>query len=196
MRTADIHRTTAETDIDIKLNVDGTGTGEIETGIPFFDHMLTLFTRHGLFNLTVKAKGDIEVDCHHTVEDTGIVLGQCFTQALGEKRGITRYGHAYLPMDETLSRVVVDFSGRAYLHYSAPPNVDAINRGFTFQLVEEFFRAFAHNAAINLHAEILYGRDGHHMAESLFKGLARAVDVATSIDPRRGDTIPSTKEVL
>jgi imidazoleglycerol-phosphate dehydratase len=196
MRTANIHRLTTETDIDITLNVDGAGTGDIETGIPFFDHMLTLFTRHGLFDLSVKAKGDIEVDCHHTVEDTGIVLGQCFLQALGEKRGITRYGHAYLPMDETLSRVVVDFSGRAYLQYSAPSNVDPINKGFTFQLVEEFFRAFTHNAAINLHAEVLYGRDGHHMAESLFKGLARAVDVATTIDPRRGDTIPSTKEVL
>ncbi|MEM8953593.1 MAG: imidazoleglycerol-phosphate dehydratase HisB [Verrucomicrobiota bacterium] len=196
MRSADIHRKTAETDINIALNVDGTGISTVDTGIPFFDHMLTLFARHGLFDLNVKAIGDIEIDCHHTVEDTGIVLGQCFAESLGEKRGITRYGIAYLPMDETLSRVVVDFSGRAFLQYGAPVNVDAINKGFTFQLVEEFFRAFTHNAAINLHAEVLYGRDGHHMAESLFKGLARAIDAATTIDPRRGDTIPSTKESL
>ncbi|MEM7146290.1 MAG: imidazoleglycerol-phosphate dehydratase HisB [Verrucomicrobiota bacterium] len=196
MRTAEIQRKTAETDIEITLLIDGAGTSTIDTGIAFFDHMLTLFARHGLFDLNVKAVGDIEIDCHHTVEDTGIVLGQCFAKALGEKRGITRYGAAYLPMDETLSRVVVDFSGRAFLQYNAPTNVDAINKGFTFQLVEEFFRAFTHNAAINLHAEILYGRDGHHMAESLFKGLARAVDAATTIDPRRGDSIPSTKETL
>ena len=194
-RSASQTRTTSETDISIDLAIDGAGNSEIDTGIPFFDHMLNLFAKHGLFDLTVKAKGDIEVDFHHTVEDVGIVLGQCFSEALGDKRGVTRYGFSYLPMDETLSRVVVDFSGRAYLEDRAPTGVDPIN-GFPFQLVEEFFRAFATHAAINLHAEVLYGRDGHHMAESLFKGLARAADVATQIDARRGNQIPSTKDVL
>ena len=194
-RNASITRTTTETDITIDLTIDGTGVSEIKTGIPFFEHMLTLFAKHGLFDLTVVAKGDIEVDFHHTVEDVGIVLGQCFAKALGDKRGITRYGFAYLPMDETLSRVVVDFSGRPYLEHRAPTGVDSIN-GFPFQLVEEFLRAFATHAAINLHSEVLYGRDAHHMAESIFKGLARAVDTATQIDARRGDQIPSTKDVL
>ena len=196
MRTASIHRTTAETDIEITLGLDYSGTSDISTGVPFFDHMLNLFGRHGLFDLTVAAKGDIEVDYHHTVEDVGIVLGQCFAEALGDKSGIVRYGAAHLPMDETLSRVVVDFSGRAFLEYRAPATADPIGKGFPSQLVEEFFRAFANNAAINLHAEVLYGRDAHHMAESLFKGLARAVDQATAIDPRRAGSIPSTKEVL
>lgn len=194
-RHASITRKTAETDITIDLEIDGTGAAKIATGIPFFDHMLTLFARHGLFDLAIRAKGDIEVDFHHTVEDVGIVLGQCFAKALGEKRGITRYGFAYLPMDETLSRVVVDFSGRPYLEHRAPSNVDPIN-GFPFQLVEEFLRAFATHAAINLHSEVLYGRDGHHMAESIYKGLARAVDGATRLDPRVGDKIPSTKDLL
>jgi imidazoleglycerol-phosphate dehydratase len=193
-RTAKIHRKTAETNITIELNVDGTGTAVNSTGIPFFDHMLDLFAKHGLFDLKVHAVGDIEVDYHHTVEDVGIVLGQCFREALGDKSGIVRYGSFYLPMDETLARVVVDFSGRQFLEHRVPANVETI-KGFSFQLVEEFMRGFVNNAAINLHTEILYGRDAHHMAEALFKGLARAIDQATIIDPRV-QGIPSTKDVL
>ena len=193
-RTAKIHRKTAETNITIELNVDGTGKALNSTGIPFFDHMLDLFAKHGLFDLKVHAVGDIEVDYHHTVEDVGIVLGQCFREALGDKSGIVRYGSFYLPMDETLARVVVDFSGRQFLEHRVPANVETI-KGFSFQLVEEFMRGFTNNAAINLHTEILYGRDAHHMAEALFKGLARAIDQATIIDPRV-QGIPSTKEVL
>ncbi len=194
MRTATIQRKTGETDIHIALTIEGRGTGTIATKIPFFDHMLTLFARHSLVDLDVKADGDIEVDFHHTVEDTGIALGQAFAQALGGKKGIRRYGHAYLPMDETLARVVVDFSGRPYLEYRAPSGVSSIN-GFAFQLVEEFLRAFSVHAGCNLHAEILYGRDAHHMAEAIFKGLAKAVDAACQIDPRV-EGVPSTKGML
>lgn len=193
-RSARIERNTAETRITVALTVDGSGQSKIETKIPFFDHMLTLFARHSLIDLEVIADGDIEVDFHHTVEDTGIALGQAFTRALGDKRGIRRYGWAYLPMDETLARVVVDFSGRPFLEYRAPQNVTSIGL-FPFQLVEEFLRGFAVHAAINLHAEILYGRDAHHMAEATFKGLAKAVDQACQIDPRV-QGIPSTKGVL
>ena len=193
-RNASIERKTAETDIAITLDVDGTGETEIDTGIPFFDHMLTLFGKHSLSDLKVKAVGDIDVDYHHTVEDVGIVLGQCFREALGEKRGIVRYGSAMLPMDETLARVVIDFSGRPFLEHRVPQKVEAI-RDFPFQLVEEFMRGFTNNAAVNLHTEILYGRDAHHMAEALFKGLARASDAATRIDPRVTG-IPSTKNLL
>ncbi len=195
MRTATIQRKTGETDIRIALTIEGRGTGIIATKIPFFDHMLTLFARHSLVDLDVKADGDIEVDFHHTVEDTGIALGQAFAQALGGKKGIRRYGHAYLPMDETLARVVVDFSGRPYLEYRAPQGVAAIGGTFTFQLVEEFLRAFSVHAGCNLHAEILYGRDAHHMAEAIFKGLAKAVDAACQIDPRV-EGVPSTKGML
>jgi len=193
-RTASIERKTAETRIAIQLTVDGNGTSNIATKIPFFDHMLTLFARHSLVNLDVVADGDIEVDFHHTVEDVGISLGQAFTQALGDKRGIRRYGWAYLPMDETLARVVVDFSGRPFLEYRAPQRVAAIGN-FPFQLVEEFLRGFAVHAGMNLHAEVLYGRDAHHMAEAIFKALAKAVDQACQIDPRVTG-IPSTKGVL
>jgi imidazoleglycerol-phosphate dehydratase len=193
-RTAAIERKTAETDISVALTIDGSGKGEIGTGIPFFDHMLTLFTRHSLTDLTVRARGDIEVDLHHTVEDAGIALGQAFARALGEKRGIRRYGWAYLPMDETLTRVALDFGGRPYLEYRAPKAVEPIG-AFSFQLVEEFLRAFAVHAGVNLHVEILYGRDAHHMAESVFKGLAKAVDQACQIDPRVTG-IPSTKGIL
>jgi imidazoleglycerol-phosphate dehydratase len=193
-RTATIERKTGETDIAVTLLIDGSGQGQISTGIPFFDHMLTLFTRHSLVDLTVNAKGDLEVDLHHTVEDAGIALGQAFARALGEKRGIRRYGWAYLPMDETLTRVVLDFSGRPYLEYRAPKAVESIG-AFSFQLVEEFLRAFAVHAGINLHVEILYGRDAHHMAESVFKGLAKAIDQACQIDPRVTG-IPSTKGIL
>ena len=193
-RTAQIHRKTGETDIRIDLTIEGTGAGKITTRIPFFDHMLTLFARHGLFDLEVNAIGDIEVDFHHTVEDTGIALGQAFAKALGDKKGVRRYGWAYLPMDETLARVVLDFSGRPFLEHRVPSGVGSIN-GFPFQLVEEFMRAFSVHAGCNLHTEILYGRDAHHMAEALFKGLAKAADQACQIDPRVTG-IPSTKGVL
>ena len=193
-RTATIERNTTETRITVQLTVDGNGESNISTKIPFLDHMLTLFARHSLVNLEVLADGDIEVDYHHTVEDIGISLGRAFSQALGDKRGIRRYGWAYLPMDETLARVVVDFSGRPFLEYRAPQNVDPIGR-FPFQLVEEFLRGFAVHGGLNLHAEILYGRDAHHMAEALFKALAKAVDQACQIDPRVTG-IPSTKGVL
>ena len=194
MRTASQKRDTAETKINLSLNIDGSGKNEIDTGIPFFDHMLTLFSRHGLINLDVKVDGDVEVDFHHTVEDTGIVIGECLKEALGNKKGITRYGHAYLPMDETLSRVVVDLSNRPHLEFKFPSGTpDAQN--FPFSLVEEFFRAIACNLRANIHAEVLYGRDGHHIAESLFKGLARALRIAMENDPRV-EGIPSTKEVL
>lgn len=196
-RSATIERVTSETSLAIELEIDGRGESTIETGIAFFDHMLTLFARHSLTNLRVKADGDIEVDFHHTVEDTGIALGQAFVRALGDKRGIRRYGWTYLPMDETLARVALDWSGRPFLEYRTPalavPAV--IGAAFSFQLVEEFLRAFAVNAGMNLHVEILYGRDAHHMAEAIFKGLARAVDQACQLDPRV-QGVPSTKGVL
>lgn len=194
-RRAAISRRTAETDITLSLNLDGRGEARIATGIGFFDHMLTLFAKHGLFDLEVTAKGDLEVDFHHTVEDVGIVLGQAVRQALGDKKGLVRYGSMLLPMDETLARVVIDLSGRAYLEYRAPVTMPHIGAAFGFQLVEEFFRAFTHNALANVHAEILYGRDSHHMAEALFKGLARALDQAIQIDPRVSG-VPSTKDLL
>ena len=194
-RTATVHRKTAETDISIELNVDGTGKSKIDTGVPFFDHMLTLFSKHGLFDLNVKAVGDIEVDYHHTVEDTGIVLGQCFREALGNKAGIVRYGWCLLPMDETLARVALDLSGRALLVYEAPDRVEAIGGRFSYQLVEEFLRAFAGALLANAHVDIIRGKDAHHMAEAIFKGLARALDMATRHDPRVTG-VPSTKDVL
>jgi imidazoleglycerol-phosphate dehydratase len=193
-RQAQIDRRTSETKIQIDLRIDGKGQSQIATKIPFFDHMLTLFSRHSLCDLDVKADGDIEVDLHHTVEDTGIALGQAFTKALGDKRGIRRYGWAYLPMDETLARVVVDFSGRPFLHYRAPEGVASIG-GFSFTLLEEFLRAFSTHAATNLHVEILYGRDAHHMCEAVFKGLAKAVDQACQLDARV-EGVPSTKGML
>lgn len=194
-RTSSQHRKTAETDIKLELSLDGSGSSEIQTGVPFFDHMLTLFAKHGLFDLKVKAKGDIEVDFHHTVEDTGIVLGNAFREALGNKVGITRYGFFLLPMDETLAQVAVDLSGRPFLVFRAPERVDTIGQGFHFQLVEEFMRGFSTALLANVHIEICYGKDAHHMAEAIFKGLARALDQAIRIDPRvKG--IPSTKDVL
>lgn len=194
-REAVIERTTSETSIRLRLNIDGKGESKIRSGIPFFDHMLTLFARHGLFDLDLEAKGDIEVDFHHTVEDTGISLGQALTKALGDKKGIRRYGFAYVPMDEALVRAVVDLSGRPYIAYNPPPAVEAIGGNFSFQLVEEFLRAFSVSGAMNLHVDILAGRDAHHMAEGVFKALARAVDTATQIDPRV-EGVPSTKGVL
>ncbi len=193
-RSASIDRKTSETEITLKISLDGEGKSSIRTGIPFFDHMLTLFSKHGLLDLDVEAKGDIEVDLHHTVEDVGLALGAAFTKALGDKSGIRRYGSAYVPMDEALARVVVDCSGRPYLAYEVPRGVEAIGL-FPFQLVEEFLRAFSVQAGLTLHVSILAGRDAHHMAEAIFKALGRALDVAVSHDDRvKG--IPSTKGVL
>lgn len=193
-RQASRSRKTAETAIELKIDLDGSGVSKIETGIPFFDHMLVLFSKHGLFDLELKADGDIEVDSHHTVEDTGITIGEAMKEALGTKEGIRRYGSAYLPMDETLVRVVVDLSNRPHLEFRAPANTpSAPNMPFT--LVEEFCRAMASNLRANIHVELLYGRDGHHIAEAIFKGLARALRDACERDPRvKG--IPSTKEAL
>jgi imidazoleglycerol-phosphate dehydratase len=195
-RRSTISRRTGETDIQLELGIDGTGRSTISTGVPFFDHMLTLFAKHGRFDLNVKAVGDIEIDFHHTVEDTGIVLGQAFLEALGEKRGIFRYGSGHFPMDETLVRVALDVSGRPFLDYRGPEGVPHVGEKFNFTLVEEFLRAFAFNSLINLHVEIVYGRDPHHMAEAIFKGLARSLDGATQIDARIAGDIPSTKDVL
>ncbi len=193
-RTASQDRQTTETSISLSINLDGSGKSDISTGIPFFDHMLTLLSKHSLIDLTVKAIGDIEVDAHHTVEDTGIVLGSCIRQALGDKKGIRRYGMAYLPMDETMSRCVIDLSNRPYLEFRAPTTTpDAPN--FPFTLTEEFCRAVTNNLRANIHIELLYGRDGHHIAESIFKALARALRQAIDTDPRETG-IPSTKETL
>jgi imidazoleglycerol-phosphate dehydratase len=197
-RTAQIHRITGETDIQVKLTVDGGGNSKIATGIPFFDHMLTLFAKHALFDLEVKAKGDIHVDFHHTVEDTGIVLGQALIKALGDKKGLVRYGNFHLPMDETLVRVALDFSGRPLLVWRAPKgiNLNKLKAGdFPAQLTVEFLRAFAQEAGLTLHVEVLYSDETHHLIEAVFKGLARAIEQAVRRDPRvKG--IPSTKGML
>lgn len=195
VREAAIHRKTGETDVKIKLNIDGTGNASISTGIGFFDHMLILFAKHALVDLEVEVKGDLHIDYHHTVEDTGITLGQAFTKAMSDKKGIRRYGSAYVPMDETLTRAVIDFSGRPYLVFRTPEiSIDSIG-AFPFQLVEEFLRGFSVHAAVNLHIDILYGKDAHHMAESVFKAMAKATDYACTHDPRvKG--IPSTKGTL
>ena len=200
-RAAHVERRTAETQIDLELLIDGEGRAQVETGLPFFDHMLTLFARHSLADLTVKASGDLDVDSHHTVEDVGIALGQAFAQALGDKRGIARYGSVYVPMDETLARVVVDFSGRPFLEYRLPASAGPAaglmsGQDFSLQLVEEFMRGFSVHAGANLHVEILYGRDAHHFAEAAFKGLAKAVDQACRLDDPRVTGVPSTKGTL
>ena len=194
-REAVVDRSTTETSIQIRLNLDGKGASKIHSGIPFFDHMLTLFARHGLFDLELDAKGDIDVDFHHTVEDAGITLGQALAKAVGAKEGIRRYGFFYVPMDESLVRVVVDLSGRPLLVYNSPRPVEAIGGTFSFQLVEEFLRALAASGGMNLHVDIIAGRDAHHMAEGVFKALARALDMATQIDPRV-EGVPSTKGAL
>jgi len=193
-RTANRSRKTAETHIELSLDIDGRGVSTITTGIPFFDHMLTLFAKHGLFDLQLHAAGDIAVDSHHTVEDTGIVIGECLREALGTKAGIRRYGCAYLPMDETLARVVVDLSNRPHLEFRSPPGLPSAPN-MPFSLVEEFCRALASNLRANIHIEVLYGRDGHHIAEAVFKGLARALRDACERDPRVTG-IPSTKDTL
>ncbi|MDB2310782.1 imidazoleglycerol-phosphate dehydratase HisB [Opitutales bacterium] len=194
-RIAQITRNTKETQIEMELNLDGTGVSEIDTGIPFFDHMLTLLAKHGLFDLKVKATGDIDVDYHHMVEDTGIVLGQAVKQALGDKGGIRRYGFFLLPMDESLARISLDLSNRQAFVYTVDFKFPMV-RDFNIVLVKEFFQAFANDAACNLHINLEYGEEPHHIAEAIFKGFARALDMATTVDPRLGGALPSTKGTL
>lgn len=195
MRTAEISRQTNETQIKIKLDLDGTGKHEISTGIGFLDHMLIHLAVHGLFDLTVKAKGDLEVDTHHTVEDVALTLGQAFDKALGDRKGITRMGDCFAPMDETLAHVAIDLSGRPYAVIQAEWHTPYIGHVPT-TLFPHFFESFAVTARCNLHARILYGRDDHHQAEALFKAWARALDIATQLDSRRIGNIPSTKGTL
>ncbi len=193
-RTAEISRQTAETKISLKLNLDGVGTSHIQTGVGFLDHMLTLFAKHGLFDLEVHCEGDTQVDAHHTTEDIGICLGQVFAQSLGDKRGICRYGHMVLPMEETLITVAVDLSGRNYVVFNAPIPAPKIG-DFDSELVEDFWYAFASNAMCNYHVLLHYGRNSHHIAEAIFKASARALRSAVGRDPRQSD-IPSTKGML
>jgi imidazoleglycerol-phosphate dehydratase len=193
-RTAIIERITKETRIKLSLDVDGKGDAKICTSVPFLDHMLNLFSRHGLFDLEVEACGDIDIDFHHTVEDIGIVLGEAFKQALGEKKGIRRYGQASVPMDETLASVAVDISGRPYLVYHvALPKVKIGE--FDVELAREFFQAFVNHCGLNLHINVMYGENVHHIIEACFKAVARAMDVASQLDPRV-DGVMSTKGVL
>ena len=216
-RTAQVNRATGETRIQLKLKIDGRGKASIDTGIPFFDHMLTLFAKHSVCDLTVKCAGDLEVDAHHTVEDCGIALGQAYCAALGEKRGLRRYGtgfdprnplwgDAHVPMDETLARCVIDFSGRPYLVWKGMDKLgfrvlknekaqdDAC--AFRFGLAREFFQGFANHAKVTIHIDNLKGGNSHHIAETIFKAFGRALKMAVSIDPRQADKIPSTKELL
>ncbi|HTI80046.1 MAG TPA: imidazoleglycerol-phosphate dehydratase HisB [Acetobacteraceae bacterium] len=194
-RTASLTRTTSETDISLTLSLDGSGKSDIATGIGFLDHMLTSLARHGLFDLTIKAKGDLHIDFHHTTEDVGIVLGQAFAKALGDKRGIRRFGHAVIPMDETLAEVAVDISGRPFLVWDVAFERPKIGEMDT-ELFEEFFRALAMNALVTLHVIRRSGRNAHHVAEACFKATARALRSASELDPRAADTIPSTKGAL
>ena len=194
-RTATLTRTTSETAITLTLNLDGTGASSIATGIGFFDHMLTALARHALFDLTVEAKGDLHIDSHHTVEDVGIVLGQAIRQALGDKAGIARFGQALIPMDEALAEAAIDISGRAFLAFSVPFERPMLGTMDT-QLVEEFFRALAANALITLHITRKAGTNAHHVAEACFKATARALRMATALDPRTAGAIPSTKGAL
>ena len=194
-RSANITRTTKETDISLALDIDGVGTTEIDTGIAFFDHMLDAFGRHGLFSLNVKAKGDIEVDAHHTVEDVGIVLGQAFAQAMGEKRGINRFASQYLPMDETLVLAAVDISGRGQLHWDVDVPLCLLGQ-FDTSLAKEFFIAFATNAGVTLHVRMRAGENAHHIVEACFKAVGRAMCQALEVNPRIADQLPSTKGML
>jgi len=195
VRTAHIERRTDETDIVLNLSLDGAGMHEISTGIGFLDHMLAHLAVHGLFDLDLKASGDLHVDPHHTVEDVALTLGQAFAEALADKKGIVRMAHAYVPMDETLAFVAVDFSGRPYAVLQVEWRTPAVG-GIPTSLITHFFESFASAAHCTLHARLLYGRDDHHQAEALFKALARALDAATQIDPRRAGRIPSTKGSL
>ncbi len=193
-RTASISRKTSETDVMVVLNLDGQGNAAVQTGVPFLDHMLMLFARHGIFDLEVSCKGDLEIDPHHSVEDIGICLGMALDKALGDKKGIMRFAHSYFPMDETLARVAVDLSGRPYLVYRVQVEKERVGT-LDSELVEEFWKAVATHARVNIHIELLYGRNAHHIFEAIFKGAARAFTLATRTEPRI-QGIPSTKGVL
>jgi imidazoleglycerol-phosphate dehydratase len=194
-RTADVTRNTKETQIRARINLDGTGEAKLATGIGFFDHMLDQIARHGLIDLDIDAKGDLHIDGHHTVEDVGITLGMAVAQAVGDKKGLTRYGHAYVPLDEALSRVVVDFSGRPGLHMDVPFKSGMVG-GFDTQLTYEFFQGFANHALVTLHIDNLKGENAHHQAETVFKAFGRALRMALALDPRSAGVIPSTKGSL
>lgn len=195
MRTATVKRKTSETDVTVTVNLDGTGQRAIHTGIGFYDHMLEQLARHGLFDLEIRTVGDLHIDAHHTVEDTAIALGEAFARALGDRAGITRYGHAYVPMDETLARVALDISGRPFLVWKVGFTQSRLGEMDT-ELFWHVFHSFAQAAGITLHAEALYGSNNHHIAESLFKALARALKQAVAIDPRQAGSVPSTKGTL
>jgi imidazoleglycerol-phosphate dehydratase len=194
-RSARTHRTTKETDITVELNLDGSGHARLATGIGFFDHMLDQLARHGMMDLVIEAKGDLHIDGHHTVEDVGITLGQAFAKAVGDKAGCVRFGHAYVPLDEALSRVVVDLSGRPGLSFHVPFTAGAIG-GLDTQLVHEFFQGFVNHALVTLHIDNLRGENAHHQCETVFKAFARALRAAVAIDPRAGGAVVSTKGVL
>ena len=196
MRTAEVRRDTAETQIKVALNLDGTGQRSLDSGLPFLDHMLDQIARHGLIDLEIVAKGDLEIDAHHTVEDLGITLGQAFAKAIGDKRGICRYGHAYVPLDEALSRVVVDLSGRPGLEFGVTWKRGMVGQ-FDLDLIHEFFQGFVNHAQVTLHIDNLKGENAHHQCETIFKAFARALRMAVTLDPRLAqDVIPSTKGTL
>jgi len=195
MRTASIHRKTSETDVAVEIDLDGTGVYAVSTGIGFLDHMVEQLSRHSLIDIRMRVTGDLHIDQHHTTEDSAIALGEAFAKALGDKRGITRYGHAYAPMDETLTRVAIDISGRPFLVWRTAFSQPRLGEMDT-ELFEHWFHSFAHAAGITLHVETLYGRNNHHIVESAYKALARALRAAVEIDPRKADAIPSTKGTL
>lgn len=194
-RKASIERNTLETQIKVAINLDGSGTGTFNTGLPFLDHMLDQVARHGMIDIEIDANGDLEIDAHHTVEDIGITLGQAFKDAVGDKKGIRRYGHAYVPLDEALSRVVIDFSGRPGVEYDVP-FVRASVGGFDVDLFYEFFQGFVNHALVTLHVDCLRGRNAHHQAETVFKAFGRALRMALEHDPRMAGVTPSTKGML
>ena len=195
MRTAQVSRNTLETQITVNINLDGTGKATLNTGVPFFDHMLDQIARHGLIDLDIQAKGDLHIDAHHTVEDVGITLGQAFAQAVGDKKGIRRYGHAYVPLDEALSRVVIDLSGRPGIEYHVDYTRARIGE-FDVDLLLEFFRGFINHAAVSLHIDNLCGINAHHQAETIFKAFGRALRMAVEVDERMAGQMPSTKGSL
>lgn len=195
MRTAEVSRNTLETQIIVKINLDGTGKAALDTGVPFFDHMLDQIARHGLIDLDIQAKGDLHIDAHHTVEDTGITFGQAFAKAVGDKKGIRRYGHAYVPLDEALSRVVIDLSGRPGLEYHVDYTRARIGE-FDVDLLLEFFRGFVNHAGVTLHIDNLRGINAHHQAETIFKAFGRALRMAVEVDERMAGQMPSTKGSL
>jgi imidazoleglycerol-phosphate dehydratase len=194
-RTAEVVRDTNETQIRVSINIDGTGVQKLQTGVPFLDHMLDQIARHGLIDLDIEAKGDLHIDAHHTVEDVGITLGQAFAKAIGDKKGIRRYGHAYVPLDEALSRVVIDFSGRPGLEFHVPFKRSMIGT-FDVDLTHEFFQGFVNHALVSLHIDNLRGENAHHQCETVFKAFGRALRMAAELDPRSAGTIPSTKGSL